>query len=153
MKSNITVIAIFILFIAFGCAETGSHVQTSQAKSTKTESVSEPQLYTAYNIWRVSSHLMRCINYKHGSDIIPAGTMVKNVKVIRKEKDYHPKRRYYISFTTVGDNRDYKIDFTSNWHPGKTAEDYKNLMTTPKNFEELTELKDLRLYEDLRLRA
>jgi hypothetical protein len=139
MKRNIAGIAIFILLIAFGCAETGSHVQTSQAKSIKTESVSKPQLYTAYNIWRVKSYLMRCINYKHGSDIIPAGTMVKKVEVVRKEEDYHPKRRYHIRFTTVEDNRDYKIDFTANWHPGKTAGDYKNFMITPKTFEELTE--------------
>jgi hypothetical protein len=139
MKTNMTVIAIFILVVAFGCAETGSQVQTKASKTSKTESVSEPQLYTAYNIWRVSSHLMRCINYKHGNDIIPAGTMVKNVEVVRKKEDYHPKRRYHIRFTTVEDNRDYKIDFTKNWHPGKTAEDYKNPMTSPKNFEELTE--------------
>jgi len=39
----------------------------------------------------------------------------------------------------VDDNRVYKIHFTSNWHPGKTAEDYKNLMITTKTFEKLTE--------------
>lgn len=139
MKINITVIVIFILLLAFGCAETASNVQTSQSQVSKTEDVSQPQLYTAYNIWRVRAHLMRCINYKHGNEILPAGTMVKDVEVVKKQKNYHPKRRYYISFTTVDDNRVYKIDFTSNWHPGKTAEDYRNLMITTKTFEELTE--------------
>lgn len=139
MKTGRTLVAIFILLLAFGCAETGSNVQTSQSQASKTEDVSEPQLYTAYNIWRVRADLMRCINYKYGNEILPAGTMVKDVKVVKRERDYHPKRRYYISFTTVDDNRVYRIDFTSNWHPGKTAEDYKNLMITTKPFEELTE--------------
>jgi len=68
MKTNITVIPVFILLLAFGCAETGSHVQTSQSQASKTEGVSEPQLYTAYNIWRVRDYavsLMRCINHAY----------------------------------------------------------------------------------------
>lgn len=139
MKKYRTVITIFILLLAFGCAETASNVQKSQPPASKTDLVSEPKLYTAYNIWRVRADLMRCINYKYGNDILPAGTMVKDVKVVKRDRDFHAKRRYYISFTTVDDNRVYQIDFTSNWHPGKTAEDYKNLMITTKPFEELTE--------------
>lgn len=138
MKINISMIAFFILLLVFACAETESNVQTSQFQASKIEGVSESQLYTAYNIWLVKDYLMRCINYKYGNDILPAGTMVKDVKVVKKERGYHPKRRNYISFTTVDDNRVYKIDFTSNWHPGKTTEDYKNLMVTTKPFEELT---------------
>ena len=139
MKKDRRVITIFILLLAFGCAETGSNVQKSPPPASKTALVSETKLYTAYNIWRVRADLMRCINYKYGNDILPAGTMVKDVKVVKRDRDFHPKRRYYISFTTVDDKRVYKIDFTSNWHPGKTAEDYKNLMITAKPFEELTE--------------
>ena len=91
MKINITVIVIFILLLAFGCAETESNIQTSQSQVGKTEDVYEPQLYTAYNIWRVRAYLMRCINYKYGNEILPAGTMVKDVKVVKRKKIIIPK--------------------------------------------------------------
>jgi hypothetical protein len=43
-----------------------------------------------------------------------------------------------ITFTSESDNRVYNIYFTKNWHPGKSIEDYKNLMISMKSFEELT---------------
>ena len=135
MKTNFTILVVLSIILAIGCAETAKNIQTEQSASSPTKVTQEPQLYTAYNIWRMRSHNMKCINYKYGNDILPAGTPVKKVKV----KYDNNLRRDVVSFTTVHDNRNYNIGFTKNWHPGKTDEDYKNLMLTPQTFEELTE--------------
>ena len=76
---------------------------------------------------------MKCVNYKYGSDILPAGTMVKKVGTGSDSQTRKP----YITFQTVYDNRVYKIYFVKNWHPGKSASDYKNFMITTKSFDEL----------------
>ena len=59
MRIAITIVTLFSLLTAAGLASS--------------EADKEPTLYTAYNIWRASK--MKCINFKQGSDIIPAGTM------------------------------------------------------------------------------
>ena len=135
MKTNFTILVVLSIILATGCAETAKNTQTEQSASSSTKVTQEPQLYTAYNIWRMRSHNMKCINYKHGNNILPAGTRVEKVKI----KWDDSLKKDMISFTTVHDNRNYNIYFTRNWHPGKTDEDYKNLMLTPKTFEELTE--------------
>ena len=85
-------------------------------------------------IWKVRKLLLRrAINYKHGYDIIPAGTEVREAK-IGSDRD----GRQAITFITVKDNREYFIYFVGDWHPGKTIEDYLGYMFTTKNFEELT---------------
>ncbi len=127
MKTFVKVIAILSLLFTISCAETEKKVQ-------KIQSVPEPQLYTAYNIWKIRKpFLRRCINYKYGNDIIPAGTEVRKAKI---EDDVSGTST--ISFVTVKDNHKYNIYFKYKWHPGKTIEDYKNYMFTTKTFEELT---------------
>ena len=135
MKKIVTVIATISVIWASGCAETAKNTQTEQPALSPTKVTQEPQLYTAYNIWRIRSHNMKCINYKYGNNILPAGTRVTKVKI----KWDNNLKKDMISFTTVHDNRNYNIYFTKNWHPGKTDEDYKNLMLTPRTFEGLTE--------------
>jgi len=130
MKTIIKAIVILSLLLAVGCSETEKSV-----KSVKKDQF-DPQakLYTAYNIWKVRQLLLRrCINYKHGYNIIPAGTEVRKAK-IGTDRD----GREAIKFINTKDNREYNIYFVSNWHPGKTIEDYLGYMFTTKNFEELT---------------
>ena len=138
MKKFFTLIAVISVIWAIGCAGTAKNTQKEQPASIPTKVTQEPQLYTAYNIWRIRFPNMKCINYKYKNDIIPAGTQVKKVEVKYDEK----LSIEVINFTTVQDNRSYNIGFTKKWHPGKTVEDYKNLMLTPKNFEALTEGMD-----------
>lgn len=135
MKPFSTLITVATLLLALGCAETGKDIQKNDKQNeVKKEAVSqEVQQYTAYNIWRLRAYLMRCINYKHGNNIIPAGTKVRDVKI---DDDASGKTR--ISFVTVHDGRRYGIYFTHRWHPGHTIEDYKNYMFTTKTFDELT---------------
>ena len=135
MKQVITVIAALSIFFAVGCAQTASNTQRPQPAASQPKDVQEKQLYTAYNIWRMKPHNMKCINYKYGHDILSAGTKVRNVDINRDSR----VNRNMITFKSEEDNRVYNIYFTKNWHPGKTIEDYKNLMISIKNFEELTE--------------
>jgi hypothetical protein len=127
MKTMIMAVVILSVLMGAGCADKEQSVKQDQV-------VQETKVYTAYNIWKVGQLLLRrCINYKHGHDIIPAGTEVRKVK-IGSDRD----GREAIKFTTVKDNREYNIYFVNKWHPGKTIEDYMDYMFTPKNFEELT---------------
>ena len=121
MKRFVTVIAVLMVVFVMGCAPT--------------KVVPEKQLYTAYNIWRMRSYNMKCINYKYGHDILPAGTKVRNVDIKRDSN----QKKDMITFTTDADNKIYNIYFTKNWHPGKSIRDYRDLMISTKNFEELTE--------------
>lgn len=133
MKAFFTLIAVLTLMFALGCAETGEDIQKdTQEGIQKEEAPPQMQQYTAYNIWRLRTWLMRCINYKYGNDFIPAGTKVSDVGIT---KDANGITR--ISFVTADDKRRYGIYFTSRWHPGHTIEDYKNYMFTTKTFEEL----------------
>ncbi len=102
---------------------------------TISEAGESSKLYTAHNIWRMRWFNMKCINYKYGGDILPVGTMVKNVGT---GYEYQTKKPY-ITFKTVYDNRVYKIYFNKMWHPKKSIEDYKDMMFTTKNFEAQTE--------------
>jgi len=127
MKTLILAVVILSLLLAAGCTQPGKSVKKDQFTP-------ETKLYTAYNIWKLRKLLLRrCINYKHGYDIIPAGTEVRKAK-IGSDID----GRETIKFFTAKDNREYNIYFVSNWHPGKTIEDYLGYMFTTKTFEELT---------------
>ncbi len=99
---------------------------------TISEAGESSKLYTAHNIWKASK--MKCINFKQGTDIIPAGTEVKDVR-FREQYD----RPRLLAFTTVNDSRGYTISFNQRWHPKKSIEDYKDMMFTTKNFEAQTE--------------
>jgi hypothetical protein len=96
----------------------------------RSEAQEGQKLYTAYNIWKTSK--MLCINYKHGYDIIPAGTEVKGVHI------WQSGRTSFIRFKTVKDGREYTIGFFEKWHPKKKIKDYRDKMFTIKNFEDLT---------------
>ncbi len=125
MRIAITIVTLFALLAAAGLANS--------------EADKEPTLYTAYNIWRASK--MKCINFKQGVDIIPAGTKVRDVK-IKKQDPFPP----YLVFTTVADGRTYKIGFTQRWHPKKSIKDYRQMMFSTQNFEALTEgLSDIEI--------
>ena len=125
MRIAITIVTLLALLAAAGLANS--------------EADKEPTLYTAYNIWRASK--MKCINFKQGVDIIPAGTKVRDVKI--KQQDPFPP---YLVFTTVADGRTYKIGFTQRWHPKKSIKDYRQMMFTTQNFEALTEgLSDIEI--------
>ncbi|MDY6792830.1 MAG: SHOCT domain-containing protein [Thermodesulfobacteriota bacterium] len=102
----------------------------------KDKAISQQKLYTAYNIWKWSGFNMKCINYKGGRSFIPAGTEISKSKVT--DFCYGHDCRKIISFKTTTNNKNYKIFYTKNYHPGKTIEDYKRMMFTTKNFAELT---------------
>jgi len=121
MKIIISMITIFALVVTSGI--------------TFSEAAESSKLYTAHNIWRMIWYNMKCINYKHGSDILPAGTMVKNVGT---GSDSHLNKPY-ITFKTVNDNRVYKIFFVKRWHSKKSMKDYIDMMFTTKNFGAQTE--------------
>lgn len=125
MRIAIAIVTLFALLAAAGLSNS--------------EADKEPTLYTAYNIWRASN--MKCINFKEGSDIIPAGTEIRDVK-INEQEPFPP----YLVFTTVQDGRTYKIGFTQRWHPKKSIKDYRQMMFTTQNFEALTEgLSDIEI--------
>ena len=135
MKIIISMITIFALVVTVGI--------------TVSEAAESSKLYTAYNIWVTSK--MRCINFKQGTDIIPAGTEVQNVRLKTKLGSNVAKppdmREYVIGFTTVRDGRTFTIDFNQRWHPRKTIEDCKDMMFTTKIFESQTEgLSGMEIY-------
>jgi hypothetical protein len=117
MKTIVTMATLFVWLACAGLANS--------------EEAKEPTLYTAYNIWKASK--MKCINFKQGTDIIPAGTEVNDVRLWDQSRDSP------LYFTTVKDGRKYTIGFTKRWHPKKSMEDYRDMMFTTKNFEALTE--------------
>ena len=97
---------------------------------------SKQKLYTAYNIWRVPKENRFCINYKYGSNIIPAGTEVSKVKV--KSNGCPKSVLDCISFKIVKEGKTITIGYRRNYHPGKRIEDYKKMMFTTKTLSELT---------------
>jgi len=140
MKKLGCVLCIVVMSVMGGCARQ----QNSSSANLQPISVNKPaearppgqqQLYTAYNIWIVPSHNMKCINYKYGRNILPAGTPVQKVHI--GEDDRPPQE--YIGFETAGDNRKFKIYYQQSWHPGKKIDDFKNIMFTPQTFQEMTE--------------
>jgi hypothetical protein len=98
-------------------------------------------LYTAYNIWK-HDDVVFCINFKSGDEIIPAGTRVRDVAIVkipydvRKPQGDHYKR---LEFTVADTNEQIRVRFVSRWHPGQTLESYRDMMFTTKNFAELTD--------------
>jgi hypothetical protein len=116
-EANMRTIVIFITVIALIVA----------AGLADSEADDKPTLYTAYNMWKSSK--MKCINFKEGVDLLPAGTEVRSVRIIQ----------HFIAFTTVNDGKTYSVGFTQRWHPKKTPDDYRKMMFTTKNLGELTE--------------
>jgi hypothetical protein len=112
-----------VFLVTLGCTTT-----------RQSDSREEPALHTAYNIWKLKHYNMKCINYKHGHNFIPAGTPVRDVRIVT-HKDTMRKK---IRFKTVDGGQNYGISFNPKWHPGKTIEDYEDYMFTPKPFDELT---------------
>ena len=98
-------------------------------------------LYTAYNIWKHTDKGMSCVNFKSSADFIPAGTKVKNPRVVNK-KVWHGEGKYTlvtaIVFWLADTDEKVSIRFNKNWHPGKTAADYLDVMFTQEDFKRLT---------------
>lgn len=94
-------------------------------------------LYTAYNIWVHKGYNMECINWKRSEKIIPAGTPIKNLKII-KQKETGNELKDFIRFKVKGEKYYYKIGFKHRFHPRKSIKDYKEYMFTNKTFDELT---------------
>jgi hypothetical protein len=126
--------------IAFGLLLSSVHLQGSargEPEGTASEKdVATAKVYTAYNLWYEKPERLYCVNYHRGT-MIPAGTEVASVKVARKLF----KRNPAISFTTVKSGEEFTIFFNKKFHPGMTAEEFKDRLLTTKPFEELT--KDL----------
>lgn len=95
------------------------------------------KLYTAQNIWYEAGKetVLWCINYKTGF-IIPAGTEVRNVKLVPSKGRRAVSEAIY--FETVPDGKAYWINMVQKFHPGRTITDYKSYMFTSKNFGQLT---------------
>ncbi len=89
MRRIITIVAVVTLMATVGILSSGAE--------------EGQKLYTAYNIWKTSR--MMCINFKQGSDLIPAGTQVKDVHI------WQPGNESYLRFNTVKDGREYTIGF------------------------------------------
>ena len=108
-----------------------------------TNAFSESQgkkLYTAYNIWYETGKesSLWCINYKTGN-IIPAGTEVMDVSLARPVSGrFQGGSKQAIAFTAVNDGKKFYVNFKAKFHPGKTIEDYMELMLTGKNFTQIT---------------
>ena len=135
MKPIRIITAVLCVVIMIGCAPTANNTQKAAPAVSQSKDVQEKQLYTAYNIWRMAAYNMKCINYKYGHDILPAGTKVRDVDINRDSR----LNRSMITFKSDADNKVYNIYFTKGWHPGKTIRQYRNLMFSTKNFEDLTE--------------
>ncbi|MCD4791517.1 MAG: hypothetical protein K8R37_16105, partial [Bacteroidales bacterium] len=88
----------------------------------KDKAIPKQRLYTAYNIWEWNSFNMRCINFKDGRSMIPAGTEVSEPKIKKYCSSPYDCQKI-ISFKTATSNKLYKIFFTKNYHPGKTIKD------------------------------
>jgi hypothetical protein len=58
MKPFFTLIAVFTLMFALGCAETGQDIQKDTQEDIQEEAPPQMQQYTAYNIWRLRSYLI-----------------------------------------------------------------------------------------------
>ena len=102
--------------------------------------VQEKQLYTAYNIWYEPGKETNlwCINYKTGN-MIPAGTKVGNVALDRARKGrILGAEEISLTFTTLSDGKQYWVNINKKFHPGKSINDYKEMMFTNKPFEEIT---------------
>jgi hypothetical protein len=100
--------------------------------SCSSHKTTQKQLYTAHNIWNHQG-MLYCINYKSGQNIIPAGTPVKDVKIIID------KSRQYIVFRLAETNQKIKMFFKTKWHPGQTIESYADKILTEKNLTELVQ--------------
>jgi len=121
----------------------------SPALSFPQSKASKQKLYTAYNFWKLPHFHRNCVNYKHGSNIIPVGTEVSNVKVIKEVKkgnSYKPGSseiygydRAFISYKIVKTGKTIRVKFNPGWHPGKTIEEYKEMMFTTKPFNALVQ--------------
>lgn len=135
MRTFLGILGLAFLLSIVGCAETG----TQEIKGTHSLSgplnIGEKRFYTAYNIWIIDGLHMKCINYKFGHDILPAGTQVYKISVNEGAERINVPS---IKFVTVDGDKQFEIMFIDEWHPGKTIEDYKNYMFTSMTFDELT---------------
>jgi len=103
-----------------------SYKRSAHASETVAATPSH-RLYTAYNLWYEKQDLSS-INYQKGA-LIPAGTGVSSVVVVAGRK---PE----IKFTTAKGEA-FAIGFIAKYHPGLSAEGFKNRLFTSKPFDDL----------------
>jgi len=101
----------------------------------------DQKLYTAYNIWLLRGFNMKFINFKYGSEFIPAGTEVKGVKIVESSYDSMGGESSdpYVTFTRVDNNKNHRLYYENRYHPNKSIEDYKDKTFTPRNLSDLTQ--------------
>jgi hypothetical protein len=73
--------------------------------------------------------------------ILPAGTEVKNVEIVKRPKRSRIRTGSaypYITFESVKTGRKYKVRYQKRYHPHKSVRDYVDVMFTDKTVTELT---------------
>lgn len=98
---------------------------------TSTAKLPTGPLYTKHNLWSENWKL-RCINYKTGKIVIPAGTAVKDVQKDHVEEDS-------ILFTTVENGKTYRISMNRRWHDYKYLDHCKNEIFSTADYSQLIE--------------
>jgi hypothetical protein len=103
------------------------------------EETEQAGLYTAQNLWYEKPTSMWCINYKTGT-MIPAGTAVNKVGLSAiKAGRFQKAQELALSFERADGGMEFFINFRSDYHPGKTIEDYRDLFFTEKDFDALSD--------------
>lgn len=118
-KSGIVTLLVMLFGTMFACAH------MTGANPGRAESGATGPLYTAYNMWYEHPENVSSVNYHRGA-MIPAGTPVSDARASARR----------IKFTTA--NGVFTIAYSEKYHPGMTAEAFKNRMLTNKDFAQLT---------------
>jgi hypothetical protein len=129
----------FILLILAGLLVVGAMSTARMARAGDDEAgdgKKGSKTYLAYNLWFEKPTNFLCINYKTGT-MIPAGTEVKDIS-ISYDSSVNTTGRPEIDFTIVGSGEKMSVGFEDNYHGSKTIQNYRDMMFTDKNFEELT---------------
>jgi hypothetical protein len=134
MKNIGLVLCVVALLAVSGCAGQQSSAPSTPSSAAASKATASG-LYTAYNIWIMAPHNMKCINYKYGNNFLPAGTPVQKIHIGEDERP----RQEYVGFETVGGKQKFKILYEPSWHPGKKIDHLKSVMFTSKTFQEMTD--------------
>lgn len=138
---RVFILAFCCIYFVLGCTFSPETIESPSQDTMISAYKPGEKLYTAYNIWYEpgKENALWCINYKTGIRI-PAGTAVRDVGLtmaVRGKKS--GAAPLALSFVTVKDGRKYWVNFTEKFHPGKTINDYLEMMFTTKTFAQLTE--------------
>lgn len=140
---NIITKKIFVLFVGFFIIFSSGNTAGADQETGETAAV---KYYTAYNIWipRTQSDYYT-LHFKTTSNFLPAGTEVKDIKILEVIDDMHSSMSgssdiiQYIQFSEVNREKTYKYKFYQPYHPELSIEEIKNRMFTTKTLDELCE--------------